>query len=173
MKKILIAGLTALALAGTAPALAQAPVPEAPAKHKHWQPSEADIKAFTDARVAAMKAGLELTADQEKNWPAVERAIREIAAARHARRVKRHEERAEHKTHDAIARMRARAEAMTKRAAELKQFADAAEPLYLSLSDEQKRRWHILARQVLKGQHGRHHRRGGRGGWHHGEGDRD
>ena len=37
-----------------------------------WQPSAADIKAFTDARVAALKAGLELTVEQEKNWPAVE-----------------------------------------------------------------------------------------------------
>ena len=36
-----------------------------------WQPSAADIKAFTDARVAALKAALQLTAEQEKNWPAV------------------------------------------------------------------------------------------------------
>src|SRR6476646_7644135 len=47
-----------------------------------WQPSAADIKAFTDARVAALKAGLELTAEQEKNWPAVEAAIRDMAKAR-------------------------------------------------------------------------------------------
>src|SRR4029077_5297079 len=34
-----------------------------------WQPSAADIKAFTDARVAALKAGLELTAEREKTAP--------------------------------------------------------------------------------------------------------
>src|SRR6476660_5975150 len=47
-----------------------------------WQPSAADMKAFTDARVAAFKAGLELTPEQEKNWPAVEAAIRDMAKAR-------------------------------------------------------------------------------------------
>jgi hypothetical protein len=31
-----------------------------------------DLGAFIDARVAALKAGLELTPDQAKNWPAFE-----------------------------------------------------------------------------------------------------
>ena len=48
----------------------------------HWQPSAEDMKAFTDARVAALKAGLELKPEQEKNWPAVEAAIRDMAKAR-------------------------------------------------------------------------------------------
>ena len=38
--------------------------------------------AFTDARVAGLKAGLKLTAEQEKNWPAVETAIRDLAKER-------------------------------------------------------------------------------------------
>ena len=37
-----------------------------------WQPSAEDISAFMDARIAALKAGLRLTPDQEKNWPAFE-----------------------------------------------------------------------------------------------------
>jgi hypothetical protein len=174
MKKLLIAGLTALALAGTAPAFAQAPAPapEATAKHKNWHPSEADMKAFTDARVAALKAGLALTPDQEKNWPAVEQAIRDIAAARQARFAKWHEEKADHESHDAIAKMRRHADAMTQRAADIKKFADAAEPLYRSLTDEQKHRWHLLVQHVLKGHHGGHHHHGGHGGWHHGGEDR-
>ena len=32
----------------------------------HWQPSAEDMKAFTDARVAALEAGLELKPEQEK-----------------------------------------------------------------------------------------------------------
>ena len=38
-----------------------------------------DLAAFTDARIAALKAGLELTPDQAKNWPAFEQALRETA----------------------------------------------------------------------------------------------
>jgi hypothetical protein len=39
-----------------------------------------------------------------------------------------------------IERMRLRADAMTTRAADLKKLADASEPLYKSLTDNQKRR---------------------------------
>src|SRR6476659_10362869 len=41
-----------------------------------------NISAFTDARIAALKAGLRLTPDQEKNWPAFESAVRDMAKAR-------------------------------------------------------------------------------------------
>ncbi len=78
MKKTLIAGLTTLALVGTSMSFAQAPAPEA-AKHEQHRFSPADMKAFTDARIAALKAGLELTPDQEKNWAPVEQAIRDMA----------------------------------------------------------------------------------------------
>ncbi|MGA9267063.1 MAG: Spy/CpxP family protein refolding chaperone, partial [Rhodomicrobium sp.] len=60
---------------------------------------------------------------------------------------------------DSIARIRARADAMTQRAAELRKLADAAEPLYQSLSDDQKHRLHVLVRMAM-GHHG--------GGWAHG-----
>jgi zinc resistance-associated protein len=33
---------------------------------RRWQPSTENIKAFTDARIAAIKAGLELKPEQEK-----------------------------------------------------------------------------------------------------------
>ena len=35
-----------------------------------------------DARIAALKAGLRLTSDQEKNWPAFESAVLDMAKAR-------------------------------------------------------------------------------------------
>ena len=38
-----------------------------------------DLKAFTDARIAALKAGLQLTPDQEKNWAPFEQALRDLA----------------------------------------------------------------------------------------------
>ncbi len=61
---------------------------------------------------------------------------------------------------DAIARLRARADAMTLRAANLKKLADAAEPLYRTLSDDQKHRLHFLMRMMMH--HGHRH-----GEWQH------
>jgi hypothetical protein len=51
----------------------------------HPKFSAEDFAAFTDARIAALKAGLKLTPEQEKNWPALEAALRERAKARAAR----------------------------------------------------------------------------------------
>ena len=44
-----------------------------------------DRAAFLDARIAALKAGLELSAEQEKNWPPLESAMRDLAKERAAR----------------------------------------------------------------------------------------
>ena len=41
-----------------------------------------DRAAFADARIAAVHAGLKLTADQEKLWPPVEAAVRDFAKLR-------------------------------------------------------------------------------------------
>ncbi len=155
MKKTLIAGLMALALVGTSMSFAQAPAPEA-AKHEQHRFSPADMKAFTDARIAALKAGLD--PDQEKNWAPVEQAIRDMAQARQARWAEMREHPKMEK--DAIARLRARADAMTLRAANLKKLADAAEPLYRTLSDDQKHRLHFLMRMMMH--HGHRH-----GEWQH------
>ena len=40
------------------------------------------MAAFTDARIAALKAGLELTPDQAKNWPPFEQAVRDMVQLR-------------------------------------------------------------------------------------------
>ena len=116
--------------------------------------SAADISAFADARIAAVHAGLKLTAEQEKNWPAVETAIRDLAKDRGDRikdRAARREARrggdnAQQSGPDAISRLRQGADAMTARAASLKKLADASEPLYKSLDDGQKHRFAMLLR---------------------------
>ena len=51
---------------------------------------------FTDARIAALKAGLRLTPAQEQNWPALESALREITKDRAARAVEWREKAKEH-----------------------------------------------------------------------------
>src|SRR3984885_4362030 len=52
------------------------------AEHQHRHLSAEDAAAFADARIAALKAGLELTPDQAKNWPAFEQAMRDAAQMR-------------------------------------------------------------------------------------------
>jgi hypothetical protein len=61
---------------------------------------------------------------------------------------------------DAITRLRQGADAMTARAANLKKLADAAEPLYKSLDDGQKRRFGMLLRMGGRGGHAHWQRRG-------------
>src|SRR5271167_3561897 len=47
--------------------------------------SPEDRAAFLDARIAALKAGLQLNAEQEKNWAPLEAAMRDLAKERAAR----------------------------------------------------------------------------------------
>src|ERR1700681_3677667 len=81
MWKSVLAGTAALAIAGTSLVYAQQG-PGGPDRAQGYRPSAADISAFGDARIAAIRAGLKLTAEQEKNWPAVESALRDLAKQR-------------------------------------------------------------------------------------------
>src|ERR1700674_1298181 len=70
MWKALLAGTTALMIAGSSVCFAQQPAPQQPQRPQvgsegrpHWRPSEQDVNVFTDARIAAIKAGLKLTPD--------------------------------------------------------------------------------------------------------------
>lgn len=149
MKKTIIAGLTALALLSPSLSFAEPTVdPEDAPKQEDWKPNQADLKAFTDSRIAALKVGLQLNADQEKKWPALEQAIRDASKARDERITERRERRKDAKEKgekpDPIARLRRRADALSERGTELKKLADAAEPLYQSLTDDQKRRFGFL-----------------------------
>ena len=47
--------------------------------------SPEDRAAFLDARIAALKAGLALNSEQEKNWPPLESAMRDLAKQRAVR----------------------------------------------------------------------------------------
>jgi hypothetical protein len=173
MMKALLAGTVVFAVVGAGFALAQSGTQQSAAPQQAvpgWRPSADDIAAFADARIAALKAGLKLTAEQEKNWPAVEAAIRDLAKQRADRmqawadrREARREARAAGTAppqSDTIERLRRGADAMATRAAGIKRLADAAEPLYRSLDDDQRRRFAMLLRM------GRHsmrfwHRRAG------------
>jgi len=155
MWRAILAAMTALMLIGTVSVWAQqrpAPGPGPEAQYPHRELTPEDRRAFLDARIAALKAGLELTPDQEKNWPTFEQAIRSFAKLRVDHREAM---RTATPPADPIERLRRRGEAMTSTGAALKQLADTAQPLYQSLDDGQKRRFQILARHLRP--HWRHH----------------
>lgn len=109
---------------------------------QNYRPSIDDIKAFTEARIAALKAGLQLSPEQEKNWAPFEQALRDLAKL-HLQRVQGNREQ---QPTDPFARLQLRAETMSQFGAALKHIADTGEPLYQSLTDAQKHRFTILAR---------------------------
>ena len=142
-------------------------------EHRH-RPSPADITAFTDARIAALKAGLELTPDQVKNWPPFEQALRDMVQLR-VQRIQARLSGQEQAPTSPFDRLERRADNMAKRSAALKKIADAGAPLYQSLNDDQKARFVKLARilrphprmHAFMEQHGRQGEGGGHG-WQHG-----
>ena len=159
MKKILLAGVAALAIAGSTVVYAQ----HRPWFHDHVRLSPEDRAALTDARIAAVKAGLKLTPDQEKLWPPVEVAVRDFAKLRIDRanarmNARRDDSQDAQQPEDPVARLRERADTMATTAAAMKKIADAADPLYKTLDDGQKRRLAILTH--MGG-------RFGEGGWRH------
>ena len=116
-----------------------------------------DRAAFLDARLAGVRAGLRLSADQEKLWPAFEAAARDRAKTQMDLR---------QKDQDAgpppnlIEGLRRHGEADIARGTADTRLADAAQPLWASLSDEQKRRFPMLARGVVNGGGPEQERRG-------------
>jgi LTXXQ motif family protein len=158
MRKFAIAAVAVLAIAGSTAVYAQ---------HRHWgfgfsRMSPEDRSAYADARIAAVHAGLKLTAEQEKLWPPVEAAVREFAKLRidraNARMNPPRDDSSQQKPDDPVSRLREHADNMAASAAAMKKIADAADPLYKTLDDSQKRRLAVLTRMD---------RFGGWGGWHH------
>ena len=153
MRNFWIAGVAALAIAGSTAVYAQH-------HHRHWgqtRMAPEDRAAFVDARIAAVHAGLKLNADQEKLWPPVETAVREFAKLRIDRANARMNAPADATPPDPVTRLRERADTMATSAAAMKKIADAADPLYKTLDEGQKRRLSVLTR--MDGNFGGWHRR--------------
>jgi hypothetical protein len=95
-----------------------------------------------EARTARMKVDLNLTADQEKNWSAFASGMRDMSKKQADRRIAMRDARAqEHGTFDALAEMRNNADRQIERSNDRKKLADAAQPLYTSLNEQQKNRF--------------------------------
>ena len=143
----------ALAMAPAAKAIDQgfAPRPDFPGARQDLR--AADLNALTDERINIVKAALQLTPDQEKYWPAIVDAIRTSAKNRQARIANAATRVAE--LHDRgpiealrdrnpVDFLRRRADALAQRSADVKRLADAWQPLYQTLSPDQRERMAFL-----------------------------
>ena len=119
------------------------------------QLSATDLKSLTDMRVGVLKAALQLTPDQEKYWPAVEEAIRTRAKNRQARleRITELHDGAMDALHQSnpVELMQRRADRLIQRGGDLKKLADAWDPLYKTLSEDQKKRMSFASYVVMRG----------------------
>jgi LTXXQ motif family protein len=152
MLKLVAAAVAALFVAMSAPAFAQGASPGSPLLGaKDWD-------SFTNTRINVVKAALQLTPDQEKYWPAIEKAMRARAEHRQTRIANAAQAMAEKgngglvealRNRNPIEAMNNRADALAQRSTDLKNLADAWQPLYKTLKPEQKRRMAFLGIAVL------------------------
>jgi hypothetical protein len=158
MRKLLLVSIALAGLVGSPLVMsASAAADDAPAAadSARMQRLMDDQAVMLDAHLAGMKAGLKLTADQEKNWPAFEAAVREAAKARAESRRQMHERMGDGERPSPIERMTMMSEHLQKMSTELKLVVDAGKPLYNSLDNTQKRLFGPLLRDFLpRGPHG-------------------
>jgi len=156
MLKIVTAAATALFVAASPLAYAQTPSPSSSSPERL---SALDWNKLTDLRIDLVKAALQLTPEQTKLWPPVENAIRARAEDRKARFAKIAEtmgKRVDESSadimanRDPIAFLQRRAEALAQRSVDLNKLAEAWQPLYKTLSPEQRQRMVALAVFVLR-----------------------
>src|SRR3954469_665269 len=162
MRKFTIAAIAVLSIAGSGAVYAHYHRPWMHEHMRHIRMNPEDRAAMVDARIAAVHAGLKLNADQEKLWPPVETAVRDFAKLRIDRanaRMNAQKDDSQQKSDDPVTRLRERADNMATTAAAMKKIADAADPLYKTLDDGQKRRLAVLTHMQ--------HRFGGGEGWRH------
>ena len=157
MLKTVVIGTTALFLTSSSIANAQSSQTSSPATPERLNATE--LNTLTDMRVDLVKAALQLTPEQEKLWPPVETAIRANAEDRRARIAKVQEtvgirgdqSRADvMRNRDPIAFLQRRSQALAQRAADLDRLAEAWQPLYNTLSQEQRQRMASLAIFVVR-----------------------
>ena len=120
-------------------------------------PTDNQIANEADARVARLKASLQLTVDQENSWPRLQQALRDYGVTKLREKAQVNEDRggrrrrgdrpaeAQQPDND-IVLMRKEADSLSANAAALRKLADAADPLYQALNDRQRR---LLVRAIV------------------------
>jgi LTXXQ motif family protein len=151
MKRTLLGALAALALStsGFALTAATAQSDQQPSHAERMQHWAADRETLLDAKLAGMKAGLGLNADQEKLWGPFESAVKDAAKARMEAMQQMMQTRMQGERLSPVDRLDALADRLTQGAADIKKVADAAKPLYASLDASQKEKFALLGRDML------------------------
>ena len=151
MLKIVAVGVAALLVTASPLAHAQAP-------SSGVRVPATDLGTLTDMQITLVKAALQLTPEQEKYWPAVQDAIRTEAQDRQGRiavAAKRLDELRQNpieilQAPDPVENLQRRANALAQRSADLKKLAGAWQPLYETLTPDQKKRMASLTLFVLR-----------------------
>jgi len=173
MKTLAIIALATATTFTALPALAQQAGGEG--RHQH-RLEQVDREALVEARIAAIRAGLRLTAEQEPLFIPVEETIRDMAEQRMQRwgamrerraemrgemrgmsREERREQRAEQQAErDFMDRIQMRADRAAEHAGRLGSLASAMSPLWDSLDESQQRLLPVLMRDTMGGRGGGH-----------------
>jgi len=103
--------------------------------------SPEDRAAHAEGRIAAFKATLKLTPEQEKLWPAVETAMREDMKAKLARAQSHQDMREKRAQMSPIERLKMQSVMMIESGTRAKTLAETLAPLYNTLDEGQKRRF--------------------------------
>jgi hypothetical protein len=93
-----------------------------------------------ESKIARAKASLQLTPDQEKHWPRVEVALRDVAVRKNNVE--------EASAGGFVQKMSARAGELVLNATSIKRLVSAAQPLIKSLDENQKRQALTMARSM-------------------------
>jgi hypothetical protein len=145
MKKYLVAAAVAGLLAFPLARQAAAETAEATAPAPAQQQAESDRLTLIEARIAAVKAGLQLTQAQQKDWDALEKVVRDVITTRAARQIADVKEAAAFRDKDdVVAGMKLAARDLAARSDEVAKVADAAAPLFASMDAAQKHRFAVL-----------------------------
>jgi hypothetical protein len=151
MRKRMISTVAALFIVGAPMALAQQATSGSGSPSDSGRLNQAEFKMLTDIRVGVIRAALQLTPEQEKLWPAVEEAIRARAETRYRRLAALGERMDQWRDADPVQLYRQRADVLADRAAGLRKLADAWQPLYQSLTPDQKTRLRLVTVHALEG----------------------
>jgi LTXXQ motif family protein len=148
MKRILVAALVAGSL--SAPIFALAAEGDQQASHaERKQQWAADRETMLEAKLTGMKAGLGLTADQEKLWGPFESAVKDADKSRMDAMGQMMRMRAQGERMSPVDRLEAMSDRLSQGATNVKKIADAAKPLYDSLDESQKHKFGMLGRMLM------------------------
>ena len=112
------------------------------------QPLTAEqIVASSDANIARIKIELKLTPEQDKHWGGFNSAMHYLGNNGAARLTLRNERAKRDPPDDIVEQMRNEAQFLTDRATDQRAVADAAEPLFVSLDERQKK---IFVTEMVK-----------------------